>query len=203
MLKSCSNLLLQVLRIDLSTSKIDMHSSVARPSRADSSLIILTPSARSTGATNQDVSIRATFIDAPFTSKVTYLIPVNGCCERSWLGEYSIMQIVSASILPSFKAIWKPVTSSGAANRPDCSDLSVGLERSNGSGSNSTMHTGSSWTAYSSLFILADCHSSCFLWRLWQLRFFLRAALTLATLFAFPIVEKNVSHSAEAGVILV
>ena len=193
----CNSLLLQVLRIEPSTLNTDRHSSVTRPSRADSSLTIPTLSTRSTKATIPDLSIRATFIDAPEWTQICSLAKLRllflwmvAVRDRVLVNTRSC-KIVSVSILPSCKAIRKSVTSSGIASKPDCSDLSVGLDGSNRLASNSTMHTSKSWIACSSFLILAGWHSTCFLWRFWHFWFLCRAAFTLATLFAFLVLGNN------------
>lgn len=86
---------------------------------------------------------------------------------------------------------FRSCTNSGEATRPDCSDLSVGEEMSKGSASKSFMHASRSWTACSSFFILAGWHSTCCLWRRWHLRLFFTVEFTLATLFAFLVVENS------------
>ena len=142
----------------LNQRRYPLIGSVTRPSRADSSLIIPAPSTRSTKATIPDLSIRATFIDAPEGTQICSLAKLRllflwmVAVRDRVLVNIRSCKLVSVSILPSCKAIQKSVTSSGVASRPDCSDLRIEFDGLNGSAFNSTMHTSRSWTACSSFF---------------------------------------------------
>ena len=128
----CNNLLLQVFRIE------------------PSSCIIPEPAATSIKVTNPDFSIWATFMTAPdgvaiwsvsfkFLIKF-FLLFLWIVVDRGLDFENTNCMNVSTWDSPSWCAVLRSVTSTWEATRPDCSDLSVGLDSSNGSALKSTKH---------------------------------------------------------------